>query len=74
MRLNVIRMDSKGRISIPFFLRNLLELDHGDHLMLKMNGKNEITITPFPNTGISETEGSNKGFSKTRYTCLVGSK
>jgi len=46
MGLNVIKMDSKGRISIPFFLRNLLELDYGDQLILKMNEKREITVTP----------------------------
>ena len=67
-------MDSKGRISIPFFLRNLLELDYGDHLILKMNGKKEITATPLSGDGNSNLSSSTKGFTKYRPACLVKSK
>ena len=72
MRLNVIKMDCKGRISIPFSLRNLLELDSGDELILKMDGKKEITATPIVKDGSYSSD--TKGFSKRRASCLVKSK
>ena len=73
MGLNVIKMDSKGRISIPFFLRNLLELDYGDQLILKMNEKREITVTPVTKDGnllVSSPVGSLAKIN----TCLARSK
>jgi bifunctional DNA-binding transcriptional regulator/antitoxin component of YhaV-PrlF toxin-antitoxin module len=73
MGLNVIKMDSKGRISIPFFLRNLLEIDYGDQLILKMNEKKEITATPIAKDGNTRISSVN-GLGKIRYPCLARSK
>lgn len=73
MGLNVIRMDSKGRISIPFFLRNLLELDYGDQLILETNGRKEITATP---VNRAETSGIGAGIKGglTKKCYFVGSR
>lgn len=43
--INVTRMDSKGRISIPFALRHSMRLSHGDELMLTMGSK-ELRLMP----------------------------
>jgi len=50
MRSNIIKMDSKGRISVPFSLRNLFGINCGDKLILETNEK-EITATPVLKTG-----------------------
>ena len=50
MSSNIIKMDSKGRISLPFSLRNLMGLNSGDKLVLETN-KKEITATPVMKTG-----------------------
>lgn len=39
MRLNTIKVDSKGRIAIPMHMRNLLNLDNGDELLLETSEK-----------------------------------
>ncbi|MBI2971898.1 MAG: AbrB/MazE/SpoVT family DNA-binding domain-containing protein [Candidatus Aenigmarchaeota archaeon] len=46
MKINVTTMDSKGRISIPFHLRNLFGLDIGDELVIDMNEQKEIVLVP----------------------------
>ena len=68
-----MKMDSKGRVSIPFFIRNILELDHGDQLILKMNGKKEITATPIKD-GSPIFGASIKDLTKPNCTYLVRSK
>lgn len=45
MRLNVTRMDSKGRISIPMALRHHMRFSQGDELTLRMES-NELRLSP----------------------------
>ena len=43
---NVVKIDSKGRILIPFYLRNFIDLDNNSEVMLLSNGKKEIKLIP----------------------------
>lgn len=52
MRLNVTRMDSKGRISIPMAVRHYMRLSQGDELMLSAQA-NELRLMP---VGTGNTE------------------
>ena len=46
MRLNISRMDSKGRVLIPYNLRDMFELDIGDELKISTNENKEIVAVP----------------------------
>ena len=43
---NLVKLDSKGRILVPFHVRNQLELDDGMELVVVGNEKKEIKIFP----------------------------
>ncbi len=43
---NVVRIDSKGRVLIPFHLRNFIDLENNSEVMLLSNGKKEIKLIP----------------------------
>ena len=43
---NVVRVDSKGRIIVPFHIREYLNLKEGTELIVSNNGKKEIRIFP----------------------------
>lgn len=45
MTLHTVKMDQKGRISIPFGLRNLFGLQVGDELVLETDSR-ELKIIP----------------------------
>ncbi len=46
---NVVKVDSKGRIIVPFHIRDYLGLKEGTELIVSNNGKKELRI--FPLTG-----------------------
>lgn len=43
---NVVRIDAKGRIIIPYHIRDYLGLKEGDELMLSNNEMREIRVMP----------------------------
>lgn len=43
---NVVRVDSKGRIIVPFHIRDYLGLKEGTELIVSNNGKKELRIFP----------------------------
>ena len=43
---NVVKIDSKGRILIPFHIRNQMGLDNGQELIVTDNEKKELKILP----------------------------
>jgi len=46
---NVVKVDAKGRIIVPFHIRDYLGLKEGTELIVSNNGKKELRI--FPLTG-----------------------
>ena len=54
MRLNISKMDSKGRVLIPYSLRDMFGLDTGDELRLSTNNKKEIVAVPISD-GVSKS-------------------
>src|SRR3989338_1478691 len=61
---NIVRIDSKGRIIIPFHIRDYLGLKEGTELIVSNNGRKELKIFPLlENTAqveilLSDTPGS----------------
>ncbi|MFH0832753.1 MAG: hypothetical protein V1900_03485 [Candidatus Aenigmatarchaeota archaeon] len=49
MKHGITRLDSKGRVSIPFYLRKLLNLDNGDEFMVKVSSNEGINVIPLNN-------------------------
>ncbi len=43
---NIVRIDSKGRIIIPFHIRDYLGLKEGTELIVSNNGRKELKIFP----------------------------
>lgn len=43
---NIVRVDSKGRIIVPFHIRDYLGLKEGTELIVSNNGKKELRIFP----------------------------
>ncbi|MFH1420349.1 MAG: hypothetical protein ABIG30_00045 [Candidatus Aenigmatarchaeota archaeon] len=43
---NIVKIDSKGRILVPFHIRNYIDLDEDSEVMIINNGKKEIKIIP----------------------------
>ena len=43
---NIVKVDSKGRILIPFHIRNYIELNENSEVMFVENGKKELKIIP----------------------------
>lgn len=43
---NIVRIDSKGRLLIPFHIRNYTNLNENSEVMLVSNGKKEIKVIP----------------------------
>lgn len=43
---NIVRIDSKGRIIVPFHIRDYLGLKEGTELIVSNNGKKELRIFP----------------------------
>ena len=43
---NVVRLDSKGRVLVPFHIRNQMELDDGIELVVVGNENKEIKLFP----------------------------
>ncbi|MFH1630974.1 MAG: ACT domain-containing protein [Candidatus Aenigmatarchaeota archaeon] len=43
---NVIKLDSKGRLLVPFHIRELLNLDENSEFIIMNNGNREIKIFP----------------------------
>ena len=46
---NVVRLDSKGRIIVPFHIRDYLGLKEGTELIVTNNEKKELRIFPLMN-------------------------
>lgn len=51
MRIKVTRVDSKGRITIPFSLRKQLGLNYGDRFRIKTSRKDEVIVAPLSSEG-----------------------
>ena len=43
---NIVKIDSKGRILIPFHIRNYADLNENSEVMLMSNGNKEIKVIP----------------------------
>ena len=43
---NIVKLDSKGRILIPYHIRNQLELEDDVELMITNNGNRELKVFP----------------------------
>lgn len=46
---NIVKIDSKGRLIVPFHIRNYLGLKEGTELIVANNGKKELRIFPLLN-------------------------
>ncbi|MBI2971897.1 MAG: hypothetical protein HYY37_05750 [Candidatus Aenigmarchaeota archaeon] len=44
---NVVKIDSKGRITVPYHIRDYLGLREGAQLVLSSNEKKEFKVMPF---------------------------
>jgi len=62
---NVVKLDSKGRIIVPFHIRDYLGLKEGNELIIVNNEKKELRIFPLINGNtahvrivMSDTHGS----------------
>jgi AbrB family looped-hinge helix DNA binding protein len=51
---NVVKLDSKGRIIVPFHIRDYLGLKEGTELLVTNNEKRELKILPLMNGKTSE--------------------
>jgi AbrB family looped-hinge helix DNA binding protein len=51
---NVVKLDNKGRIIIPFHIRDYLGLREGTELLVTNNEKRELRILPLMNGKICE--------------------
>lgn len=51
---NVVKLDSKGRIIVPFHIRDYLGLREGTELLVTNNEKRELKIFPLLNGKTSE--------------------
>jgi len=51
---NVVKLDNKGRIIIPFHIRDYLGLKEGTELLVTNNEKRELKILPLMNGKTSE--------------------
>lgn len=69
MRFYKARLDTKGRISLPIWIRSAVDMKRGDELILETAGRNELIISPLAmkegnlNIEISFTDFS-KGLAK----------
>ncbi len=43
---NIVKIDSKGRLLIPFHIRNYINLDNNSEVMLISNGNKEVKLIP----------------------------
>lgn len=46
---NIVKIDSKGRMIVPFHIRDYLGLEEGTELIVANNGKKELRIFPLLN-------------------------
>src|SRR3989338_1548967 len=46
MRFYKTKVDTKGRVSLPMEIRNLVDMRYGDELVLETAGKRELVISP----------------------------
>ena len=51
---NVVKIDNKGRVIIPFHIRDYLGLEVGTELLVTNNEKREVKILPLTNGKTSE--------------------